>query len=91
MMEATVGAVLMIGHFVISIFNVQLGNPVIYSLPFTTMEQCQQYQTYMPQQPVKIDLEWNHTTKSQCFTKAEFQKMMQRQTGKNPATGSPKQ
>ena len=47
----TVGAVLMIGHFVISIFNVQLGNPVIYSLPFTTMEQCQQYQGYMPKRP----------------------------------------
>ena len=67
MMEATVGAVLMVGHFVVSIFNVQLGNPVIYSLPFTTMEQCAKYQSYMPQEPVKIDLEWNHHTKNTMF------------------------
>jgi|TARA_B110000037_G_scaffold158869_1_gene179254 hypothetical protein len=88
-MEATVGAVLMIGHFVVSIFNVQLGNPVIYSLPFTTMEQCQQYQKYMPQEPIKIDLEWSHATRSQCFTKAEFQKMMQRQAGQQPGGKPP--
>ena len=88
-MEATVGAVLMIGHFVISIFSVQLGNPVIYSLPFTTMEQCQQYQQYMPQQPIKMDLEWSHTTKSQCFTADQFKKMMQRQAGQQPGCKPP--
>jgi len=38
-----IGAVLVIGHFVISIFNVPLGNPVIYSLPFSDMKTCEQY------------------------------------------------
>jgi len=88
-MTEGVGAVLMIGHFVISIFSVQLGNPVIYSLPFTTMEQCQQYQQYMPQQPIKMDLEWSHTTKSQCFTADQFKKMMQRQAGQQPGGKPP--
>jgi len=88
-MEMTVGAVLMVGHFVVSIFNVQLGNPVIYSLPFTTMAICQQYQSYMPQEPIKIDLEWSHTTRSQCFTAEEFNKMMQRQAGQQPGGKPP--
>jgi len=75
----TVGAVLMIGHFVVSIFQVQLGNPIIYSLPFTTMEQCEVYKNYMPQQPIKMDLEWNHITKTQCFTQEQFKAMMDKQ------------
>ena len=53
----SVGAVLMIGHFVVSIFQVQLGNPIIYSLPFVTMEQCEKYKSYMPSEPIKMDLE----------------------------------
>jgi hypothetical protein len=75
----TVGAVLMIGHFVVSIFQVQLGNPIIYSLPFKTMEQCEVYKNYMPQQPIKMDLEWNHITKTQCFTQEQFKAMMDKQ------------
>jgi hypothetical protein len=75
----TVGAVLMIGHFVVSIFQVQLGNPVIYSLPFATMEQCETYKNYMPQQPIQLDIEWQHHTKTQCFTQEEFKRMMQKQ------------
>ena len=38
MLPESVGAVLMIGHFIVSIFNVQLGAPVIYTMPFETME-----------------------------------------------------
>jgi hypothetical protein len=84
-MTEGVGAVLMIGHFVISIFNVQLGNPVIYSLPFTTMEQCEVYSGYMPQEPIQLDIEWKHITKSQCFTADQFKAMMaQRNSPTNP-------
>jgi len=84
----TEGAVLMIGHFVVSLFQVQLGNPVIYSLPFTTMEQCEKYKNYMPQQPIQLDIEWQHITKTQCFTSYEFKKMMERQGLQKP-TGTP--
>ena len=75
----SVGAVLMIGHFVVSIFQVQLGNPIIYSLPFVTMEQCEKYKSYMPSEPVKMDLEWNHITRTQCFTQDQFKAMMDKQ------------
>jgi len=80
-----VGAVLMIGHFIVSIFNVQLGNPVIYSLPFSTMEQCEVYNNYMPKEPIKLDLEWQHHTRSQCFTAEQFKEMMDRQQGRQPS------
>ena len=84
MLSESVGAVLMIGHFIVSIFQVQLGNPVIYSLPFKTMEQCEVYNGYMPKQPIQLDLEWTHHTRSQCFTAEEFRKMMARQQGAAP-------
>jgi len=88
MEPGSVGAVLMIGHFIVSIFNVQLGNPVIYSLPFTTMEQCEMYNEYMPKQPIQLDIEWKHHTRSQCFTAEQFQEMMNRQNP-NPKSGKP--
>ena len=86
-MEPTVGAVLMIGHFIVSIFGVQLGQPVIYSMPFQTMEQCAVYKAYLPVESV-LDLEWKHHTKTQCFTLEEFQAMMAKQQPQKP-TGTP--
>jgi hypothetical protein len=89
MMEPTVGAVLMVGHFIISIFGVQLGQPVIYSMPFQTMEQCAVYKAYLPAEAV-LDLEWKHHTKTQCFTLVEFQAMMAKQTQRQAKpTGTP--
>ena len=78
----SVGAVLMVGHFVVSIFQVQLGNPIIYSLPFVTMEQCEKYKNYMPAEPVKMNLEWNHITRTQCFTQDQFKAMMEKQAAR---------
>jgi len=79
MLPESVGAVLMIGHFIVSIFNVQLGAPVIYTLPFETMEQCEFYGKQLPTD-MQIDLEWKHSTRFQCFTIAQFQEL-QRQQG----------
>ena len=79
MLPESVGAVLMIGHFIVSIFNVQLGAPVIYTMPFETMEQCEFYGELLPTD-MQIDLEWKHSTRFQCFTIAQFQEM-QRQQG----------
>jgi len=89
MIPSTVGAVLMIGHFVVSIFGVPLGNPVIYTLPFADMEQCQFYAQQMPTQPVKIDLEWQHMTRTQCYTGAEFQKLMDERNAAASASAQP--
>ena len=48
------------------------------------MEQCEVYNGYMPKQPIQLDLEWTHHTRSQCFTAEEFRKMMARQQGAAP-------
>ena len=39
--------------------------------------------------PIKMDLEWSHTTRSQCFTRSEFEKMIQRQAGQQPGGKPP--
>ena len=84
-----IGAVLVIGHFVISIFNVPLGNPVIYSLPFSDMKTCEQYAEYLPPEPIKLNIEWNHSTKSQCMTTGQFKKIMEARGVQKPATCTP--
>ena len=86
MLSESVGAVLMIGHFIVSIFNVQLGVPVIYTMPFTTMEQCEVYNEFLPKQPIQIDIEWMHHTRSQCFTIAQFQEMQRQQIAAQQGT-----
>ena len=89
MLSESVGAVLMIGHFIVSIFNVQLGAPVIYTMPFATMEQCQFYGEQLPTD-MQIDIEWKHSTRFECFTIAQFQELqrqqMQPQQGTAPTT-----
>ena len=78
MLPESVGAVLMIGHFIVSIFNVQLGAPVIYTMPFETMEQCQFYGEQLPTD-MQIDIEWKHSTRFECFTIAQFQELQRQQ------------
>jgi hypothetical protein len=87
-MPEGVGAVLMIGHFIVSIFNVQLGQPVIYSMPFDSMKSCEYYANMMPKE-AKIDIEWKHITRSQCFTTAQFKKMMEQRNGITNPGGKP--
>jgi len=78
MLSESVGAVLMIGHFIVSIFNVQLGAPVIYTMPFETMEQCKFYGEQLPKD-MQIDIEWKHSTRFECFTIAQFQELQRQQ------------
>jgi len=78
MLPESVGAVLMIGHFIVSIFNVQLGAPVIYTLPFETMEQCEFYGEQLPTD-MQIDIEWKHSTRYECFTIEKFMEMQRQQ------------
>jgi hypothetical protein len=85
MLSESVGAVLMIGHFIVSIFNVQLGAPVIYTMPFETMEQCQFYGEQLPKD-MQIDIEWKHSTRYQCYTLAQFQEMQRQQIAAQQGT-----
>ena len=87
-MTLTVGAVLMIGHFVISIFNVPLGQPVITTLPMETMEMCEKYAGLI-EATTKLDIEYSLVTRVRCYTYDEFmeqrQAQMDRQNGVVPS------
>lgn len=71
-------AVLFVASIVMSIFNVQLGNPIVKPYPMPTMETCQEYAQYM-QADDKLDLEYMLLTRTQCVTMEEFQKMQAQQ------------
>lgn len=68
------GAVLIVGHFVISAFNVPLGNPFYQFIPYPSMEVCEQYAQYeaVPDgYPVSIEYKLYKT--AECMTKEDFQ------------------
>lgn len=64
-------AVLITGIFVISIFNVQLGPPVMSFVPMETMEQCEKFVTHFTGDQ-KIDIEWNMYLRSRCITMEDY-------------------
>ena len=87
-MITPIAAVLMVGHFVISIFNVPLGQPVIVTLPMATMEMCEKYAELITA-TTKLDIEYTLVTKTQCYTYDDFmarrQQQLDRQNGVVPS------
>lgn len=82
-------AVMVIGHFVVSVFNVPLGNPMYQFVPFPNMELCQQYTQYQVTQPqgYQLSIEYKMYKTAQCVTREEFEAQMQRaQQGANQPT-----
>jgi hypothetical protein len=75
------GAVLIIGHFVISIFQVPLGQPFWQFVPYPNMEICQQQAQYQatPQQGFMMSTEHRFIKTTQCVTREEFEAEMQKQ------------
>jgi len=67
-------AVLLIAQVVVSLFNVQLGNPVYSPYPFPKMEICEYYADLM-QGTAKLDMEYMLITRAECVTVDEFVKM----------------
>ena len=55
------------------------------------MKTCEQYAQYLPKDPIKLDIEWNHSTRSQCMTTGQFKKMMEARGVQKPATGTPEE
>lgn len=54
------GAVLIIGHFIVSIFQVPLGQPLWQFVPYPSMEICQSQIQYhvLPQQGFPLSTEY---------------------------------
>lgn len=74
-------AVMVVGHFVVSVFNVPLGNPMWQFVPFPNMELCQQYVQYQQTPPngYQLSIEHKMYKTAQCVTREEFEAQMQMQ------------
>lgn len=75
------GAVLILGHFVISIFNVPLGQPFYQFIPYPNMEICQQYTQYHNTGPqgFQMSMEYKMLKSAQCMDRATFEAEMAKQ------------
>ena len=71
-------AVMIIGHFVVSVFNVPLGQPLYQFVPFPNMEICQEHIQYQvtPQTGHQMSLEYKMYKNAQCVTREEFEAQM---------------
>ena len=72
------GAVLILGHFVVSIFNVPLGQPFYQFIPYPNMEVCQQYTQYHNTGPqgFQMSMEYKMLKSAQCMDRATFEAEM---------------
>lgn len=67
-------AVLIVGHFIVSIFNIQLGQPIFQFFPMDDMAACEeQIQYHQIIDGVAIDGEWKMYKEAQCMTREEFE------------------
>lgn len=87
------GAILILGHFVMSIFQVPLGNPMWQFVPYPNMEVCQSHIQYhqTPQGGYQISTEHRMFKQVQCMTRAEFEAEMARQRSMEQGTPPPNQ
>lgn len=69
-------AVLIIAYFIVSIFNVQLGSPMIMTLPYNSLEDCRAHADMIENGQMQIDIEWMVYSRSQCMTRAEYEAMV---------------
>jgi len=68
---STVGAILIVGHFIVSVFQFQLGNPVFQFVPYPNMEICHQYVEKVQGQ-FPISTEYTLIKQAQCMTETDF-------------------
>lgn len=81
-------AVMIIGHFVVSIFNIPLGQPLYQFVPFPNMEICQEHVQYQKTQDSghTMSLEYKMYKNAQCITKEQFEEQM---AGRQQAAPTP--
>jgi len=80
-------AVMIIGHFVVSVFNIPLGQPLYQFVPYPNMDVCQEHVQYQMTQETghKMSLEYTMYKNAQCVTREEFEAQMKIQEQKSPA------
>lgn len=64
-------AILLVAHYVVSLFGMQLGSGVMKSYPFPTMEICELYKERMNDEN-KLDMEYRLITRTDCVTMEKY-------------------
>ena len=80
MVEAKV--VLLVVHYVVSLFGMQLGMPIYQAYPYPTMEICEVYKKEMTGE-WQLDLEYRLVTRTDCVTKERYEKMIEKKQEKS--------
>lgn len=68
-------AVLVVGMYIVSIFNVPLGSPAVLQLPYKSLEDCMFHAQMYKGAKAQIDLEWTVVSKATCLTKEQHDQM----------------
>ena len=85
-MEPATGAMLVVGHFIVSIFQYQLGNPVFQKMAYPTMEICEQYAA-QERGEFQLDNEFKLIKQASCITIEDWNReMLKRQKLREPAS-----
>jgi hypothetical protein len=79
-------AVLVVVYFIVSVFNVQLGAPIIQHIPYTSLEDCKAHAQMLENQKTQIDIEWTVYSRSQCMTRQEYDAAVAEQSKQQPDT-----
>jgi hypothetical protein len=82
-------AVMIIGHFVVSLFQVPLGQPLYQFVPYPSMERCQEYSQYLqtPSGGHTMSLEYKMYKTIECISKEEFEREMKKMQQQNNNSG----
>lgn len=75
-MEPTTGAILIVGHFIVSVFQFSLGNPVFQFTGYPTMEVCKMYAEQIKGE-FPINEEYKMIKQTTCMTKADYDKAIE--------------
>lgn len=67
----TYNAMLIVGHFIVSVFQYPLGQPVFQFHPYPNMEICEQYKR-VNEGTFPINGEYQMVKQAQCMTKEDY-------------------
>jgi hypothetical protein len=74
-------AVLLVAHYIVSMFGMQIGSGVMQAYPYSTMEVCSIYKKEMEGE-FKLDLEYRMITRTDCVTIKKYNEIVAKQKGK---------
>ena len=75
-------AVLLVAHYIVSMFGMQIGSGVMQAYAYPTMEVCSIYKKEMAGE-FKLDLEYRMITRTDCVTIEKYKTMISKKKEKS--------